>query len=52
MIPGWGPVAHWDVIESESDEVGHLGGTWTDLGLAAGSVGHGVNRIQVPAGRW
>jgi len=47
-----GHVAHWDEIESESGEVGHLGGTWTDLGAGAGSVTVGVNRIQVPAERW
>jgi uncharacterized cupin superfamily protein len=52
MIPAMCSVAHWDEIETESDEVGHLGGTWTDLGLAAGSVSLGVNRIQVPAGKW
>ena len=46
------PLAQWDEVEPESGEVGHLAGTWTDLGEAAGSVTVGVNRIQVPEGRW
>ena len=46
------PLAQWDEVESESGEVGHLAGTWTDLGEAAGSVTVGVNRIQVPEGKW
>ena len=46
------PVAHWDDAEPEVGEVGHLGGTWSDLGLAAGSVTLGVNRIQVQPGKW
>jgi uncharacterized cupin superfamily protein len=46
------PLVHWDEAASESGEVGHLGGTWTDLGEAAGSVAVGLNRIQVPEGKW
>ena len=52
MIPGMGPVAHWDEIASESDEVGHLGGTWTDLGLAAGSWASGSTEFRCRPGRW
>jgi uncharacterized cupin superfamily protein len=52
MMARMGPVAQWDEAESEVGEVGHLGGTWTDLGAAAGSVTLGVNRIQVQPGKW
>jgi uncharacterized cupin superfamily protein len=45
-------IAHWDDVEGFSRTIGHLGGTWLDLGRAAGSVGIGVKRIQVPAGLW
>ncbi len=36
----------WDVA------AGHLRGRWSGLGEAAGSVGVGVHRIEVPAGAW
>ena len=45
-------VAHWDEAEAEVGEEGHIGGTWTGLGEAAGSVTVGVNRIQVHPGKW
>ena len=45
-------VAHWDDVESERRERGHLAGSWRDLGTAAGSVGVGVQRIEVDPGRW
>ncbi|MDQ3889997.1 MAG: cupin domain-containing protein [Actinomycetota bacterium] len=44
--------AHWDELEHERREIGHLAGTWTDLGTAAGSVTVGVTRIQVDPGKW
>ena len=31
-------VAHWDEVEGERAEVGHLAGVWYDLGEAAGMV--------------
>jgi uncharacterized cupin superfamily protein len=52
MVAVAGGIAHWDEVEREGGEVGHLAGWWFDLGLAAGSVTVGVQRIQVPAGRW
>jgi uncharacterized cupin superfamily protein len=45
-------VAHWDDVEGRRREVGHLAGTWFDLGSAAGSATVGVQRIQVDAGKW
>ena len=33
-------------------ELGHLRGRWTSLGQAAGCVGVGARRIEVPAGGW
>jgi uncharacterized cupin superfamily protein len=52
MISAVTPIAHWDEVERESDEIGHLAGWWFDLGSAAGSVSVGVSRIQVPVGKW
>ena len=45
-------VTHFDEAPSREYELGHLRGRWTALGEAAGSVGVGVRRIQVPAGGW
>jgi uncharacterized cupin superfamily protein len=45
-------IAHWDEVEGERAEEGHLAGTWYDLGTAAGTRDVGVTRIQVDPGRW
>lgn len=45
-------LAHWDEIEGHHAELGHLAGTWRDLGRAAGSVTIGVKRIEVDPGKW
>jgi uncharacterized cupin superfamily protein len=47
-----GGIVHWDDVEAGRGELGHLAGTWRDLGHAAGSVGVGVQRIEVDAGKW
>jgi uncharacterized cupin superfamily protein len=51
-VPSRGAIAHWDDVESGRAELGHLAGTWRDLGSAAGSVGVGVQRIEVDPGKW
>jgi len=45
-------IAHWDAVEAERGEVGHLAGVWYDLGEAAGSITVGLQRIQVEPGKW
>ncbi len=45
-------ITHFDQAPARDHEIGHLKGHWTFLGEAAGSVGVGVRRIQVPAGYW
>jgi uncharacterized cupin superfamily protein len=45
-------LAQWDDVRGRRREAGHIGGTWYDLGRAAGTVGVGVKRIQVDPGRW
>jgi uncharacterized cupin superfamily protein len=45
-------ITHFDEARSHEFDLGHLRGRWTLLGHAAGSVGVGVSRIQVPAGGW
>jgi uncharacterized cupin superfamily protein len=45
-------ITHFDEAERQEARVGHLRSTWTYLGDAAGSVGVGVNRIQVADGGW
>ena len=44
-------LVHWDDIDSEYDEAGAIGSTWTRLSDAAGSKDIRVNRIQVAPGR-
>ena len=45
-------IAHWDEVEGERAEVGHLVSVWYDLGEAAGSVTVGLQRIKVDPGKW
>jgi uncharacterized cupin superfamily protein len=45
-------IAHWDDAESAHRGAGHIGGTWTDLGSAAGSVDVGLQRIRIDPGKW
>lgn len=44
-------IVHWDAVDSEYDEAGTIGSTWTALGRAAGSERIGMNRIRVESGR-
>jgi len=45
-------IAHFDEAPAREYEIGHIRGRWTGLGDAAGSVGVGVRRIELPAGGW
>lgn len=45
-------VTHFDEARSHDWDMGHLRGRWTFLGEAAGAVGVGVRRIEVPVGGW
>jgi uncharacterized cupin superfamily protein len=45
-------IAHWDDVEPRQRVAGHIGGSWRDLGTAAGSVGVGVQRIELEPGMW
>lgn len=45
-------IVHLDDVEGHPLAVGHLQGTWSFLGAAAGAVGVGATRIQIPAGGW
>jgi uncharacterized cupin superfamily protein len=45
-------VTHFDEAPAFEFDLGHLRGRWTSLGNAAGSVGVGLRRIQLPAGGW
>jgi uncharacterized cupin superfamily protein len=44
-------VIHWDDVETEYDEAGTIGSTWTTLARAAGSRTVNMNRIQIAPGR-
>lgn len=46
------PVIHWDEVEAVRREAGHIGGSWRDLGRAAGTRGVGVKLIDVDPGKW
>ena len=43
-------VTHWDEVEAVITDVGELRGTWRRLGRAAGTIGVGANRIDLPPG--
>jgi uncharacterized cupin superfamily protein len=45
-------IAHIDEVEGHELSVGHLQGTWSFVGHAAGAVGVGASRIRLPAGGW
>lgn len=45
-------LAHFEEAPRRELAIGHLRGTWTLLGEAAGAAGAGLRRIQVPAGGW
>jgi uncharacterized cupin superfamily protein len=45
-------ITHFEQAKRESGQIGHIQSTWSYLGDAAGSVGLGVNRIQVHDGSW
>ena len=45
-------ISHFDDAPEWEVQRGHLAGTWTMLGEAAGSRNLGVRRIRVPAGKW
>ena len=45
-------IAHLDEVQGHKLEIGHLHATWTFLGAAAGAIGVGVTRLQIPAGGW
>ena len=45
-------ITHFDEAPARDYAVGHIQGRWTGLGEAAGSVGIGLRRIQIPAGGW
>jgi uncharacterized cupin superfamily protein len=42
---------HWDDVPARRREAGPIAGTWRALGSAAGSVGVGLNRIEIPEGK-
>jgi uncharacterized cupin superfamily protein len=45
-------ITHFEEAPARDHEVGHIKGHWTFLGEAAGCVGAGVRRLQIPAGGW
>jgi len=45
-------IAHLDEAPVRQDELGHLCGRWTMVGIAAGCVNVGVRRIELPEGGW
>jgi uncharacterized cupin superfamily protein len=45
-------IAHFEAAQRFEVERGHIRGTWSLLGEAAGCVGVGVRRIEIPRGGW
>lgn len=45
-------IAHFDDAPVREYELGHIRGRWSMLGEAAGSVGVGIRRIELPVGGW
>ena len=45
-------LTHFEDARQRQWEIGHIQGTWTFLGEAAGCEKVGVRRIQVPSGGW
>lgn len=45
-------IAHFDEARVREFALGHIRGRWTFAGEAAGCVGVGVRRIEIPAGGW
>jgi uncharacterized cupin superfamily protein len=44
-------ITHWDEVESQRRERGHIAGDWSSL-TGANSVTVGVQRIRIDSGRW
>jgi uncharacterized cupin superfamily protein len=44
-------LVHWDDVRADRREIGHICGTWRNLGRAARSVATGVSRIEIEPGR-
>jgi uncharacterized cupin superfamily protein len=47
-----GGIVHWDDVEAQRAEMGHLAATWRNLGRAAGTVTVGLNRIEIDSCKW
>jgi len=45
-------ITHFDEARRRELAIGHLHAVWSSLGEAAGSVGVGLRRIEVPQGGW
>lgn len=45
-------LAHWDDVEPQRHERGHLAAAWRDLGRAAGTVQVGLRRVEIDPGKW
>ncbi len=45
-------ITHLDDAHGQVFELGHMRGKWTFLSEAAGAVGIGLRRIELPAGGW
>ena len=45
-------LTHFEEAPSREFQIGHIRGRWTGLGEAAGCVGVGVRRIELPEGGW